>query len=613
MIQKLQALAKGTAGNSTGADVAESVNALIDKINNIEQISARISSVAAAKVLAISGDIKKDQFFSTASYHENQKRGGSLYQLKDAETASSRPTEDGGSIIHVGSDGLYFSAIFFNEISLSQFGASMNATNSPTIYENATSLANSGQVPLIIDGEYDFGGASANQSLPCTVKGEGVLNNIRIIVDFARDDSAKPKFAEFTLRSDDRSSAIVLRAARFLEIDSVLFWDLDDPITGDGEVNEIFHNIGLINIHDCSFIGCTDIIYFPAENHSIRPYNDLKFTNNIVWFAKRYVIYADQLDGLTYSNNLTHFDKGEPQSKNHIHIKNGEQVVIGGGNTYFNGGEETVYCEDVTSIQISGTQRLWHPGQNKPASGYKFVNQQTKFLNLMIGEGSHFEKPSLHMVEVEANNGLVKIGHLSGVIDVNTRYHETDNPGGFYFGAENLDEIDHYGIYSPYNAQVITCQDTLKFINVTNALINLQNHIARFNETQEYRANRAISGRTSGQRTFSINALQTLCRVFNSEGGNGYGAGELLINVYSSTGKSATYKFLVSNDTSGGSLSLIGSAGHVDGVASDDPSFQFGIYPASGDLFVSRIGEVVNGEFDFHVFGFGDVYPRFLF
>ena len=217
------------------------------------------------------------------------------------------------------------------------------------------------------------------------------------------------------------------------------------------------------------------------------------------------------------------------------------------------------------------------------------------------------------MIEFDVVNGLVQIGNISGVIDVCIAYDPVDNPTGFFYGPEDLAAIPHYGIKSGAGVEVITTQKNLKWQNATGNLLDIANSIEKFGETQTYETVKCIKGRSWDTRTFSINALQTLCRLFDSTQANGYCSGELLINVYAAaTGKRAAYKFLVSVDEFGGSLSLLGEAGHTDGVAADDPAFIFGLYPASGDIFLSRKTETVAGDFDFYVHGLGDVYPRFL-
>ena len=133
---------------------------------------------------------------------------------------------------------------------------------------------------------------------------------------------------------------------------------------------------------NCKFIACNSPCKFTATNPENRPFNDIQWKGNENWFCKEYGFYAEQLDGLTYGSNLSHFNDNVTTAKNHISVTRGEQIVIGSGNTNFNCGEDGYYFEDTTHLQIGGANRFWHPGQNTPSSGIKAVNSSSYYLSL---------------------------------------------------------------------------------------------------------------------------------------------------------------------------------------------------------------------------------------
>lgn len=495
-----------------------------------------------------------------------------------------------------------------SDVSISSFGVSEGSINDPELYEKATSAAHSKGVALKIDGVYDFGGGTATQTAPCVVYGSGTILDLNINLDLTQDDEDSPKFIGVTYKSSDRTHSINLVSVRLLEVAGVKTYNVDYPFTSS---STDFHAVGLINFHDNVFYAAKSPIKLLTASPTNRPYNDFRITNNISWFCKESgMIEAEQLDGMTYANNLTHFDNDVSTAKCHIDITKGEHIVIGAGNTYFNGGEEAIVLTDTTSAQIGGVNRFWHNGQNVTSSCIKVENDSSHFLNLTIDGGLHFEKPSQHMINIQAENGLVRVGDVSGTIDVNIAYNATTNPTGFYFGTDDLATIDHYGIYSPLGCEVIADPKSLKFINATSKLLDIENDFPTF-ESQTFHGHRNVSGVTKATKSISTNAATTLVRVFNSEQSNGDGSGEVLVTAYGPTGKSAVYKLLVSVDDSGASITTLGSAGKTSGAAADEPSFTFGVY-AGGDIHITRVAATPSGDFDFIIHARGDMYPRNL-
>ena len=485
--------------------------------------------------------------------------------------------------------------------------ADADAVNSATAYDNALTYADSIGAALVVNGDFDFAGESATHDKYVSVSGFGTIRNLTINVNLAPDDSKKVAFKDFSFISDDGTDTINLIRSKSLEIGSVNFVNVDYPISSTATT---FHYVSLTNVHNCRFFGCDSPIYFDTANAGNRPFSDLIFVNNVIWFSKVYGIYANQLDGLTYSDNLSHFDDNVSTSKNHLCVEKGEQIVIGSGNNFFNCGEEAIKMTNTTSCQIGGSQRFWHNGQNVTSSAVKFANDGSHFLNLTIDGALHFEKPSLHMIEVQATQGLVKIGEMSGVIDVRIAYNASTNPTGHYYGPDDLNGITHYGIYAPLGCAVASSQENLKFINSGGTLLNIGNSYPT-TETLKYSGVRNVAGVTKTTKTITTNAATTLFRVFDSLQTNGDASGEILINAYGSTGKRATYKLLVCVDTTTASIALVSSVGKTAGAAADEPSFTFAI-AWNGDVSATRVASTPSGVFDFVIYGQGDLYPRNL-
>ena len=92
-----------------------------------------IATLDEAITLAISGGIKVGAVFETAERVSGTKRGGAKYRLKDAILAESRPAEDLGIYIHVGSSGLYFQAVLTErKVTAELYGAILDGNNDDT-------------------------------------------------------------------------------------------------------------------------------------------------------------------------------------------------------------------------------------------------------------------------------------------------------------------------------------------------------------------------------------------------------------------------------------------------------------------------------------------------
>lgn len=100
------------------------LSASLGQVSTREQIRDCVVNVATLKNLVLKGAIKVGEFASTSEYGPDPGEGANNYKICDALTANNRPPEDGGSIIHVGSEGLYLEGLFPGGIIwVAQFGA----------------------------------------------------------------------------------------------------------------------------------------------------------------------------------------------------------------------------------------------------------------------------------------------------------------------------------------------------------------------------------------------------------------------------------------------------------------------------------------------------------
>lgn len=602
---------KPIGGTFTGA---QAIDAMINaKRLQATKPAATVQTLANALTLAAS-EMITGELITWREYHDGTGVGRNTAALLDAGSAEARPPADGGSVFHVGAEGLYLKGLFPDDVGLSKFGMDLSGTIGAEGYEAAIKYAYDNGKAVIIDTDIHGGYTTATHAYHVVVKGSGKITGLTIEVDMIEDqDDVRSDFEGFQFASlVSRSDTIRFVKGRNVSLSRVKFIDLEKPISGVADENTPFHSIGLIEVANCKFIACDHELELSATHPQNRPYNDIQWRDNQNWFCKQYGIKADQLDGLTYDANLSHFDKGLTTSKNHLCIAYGEQIVIGAGNTCFNSGEDSYLFINTTFIEIGGSNYLRYGGQQVPSSGIKVVNDAAHYLTMTVGGGVHIEKPTLHLIDIQAPNGVANISGVNGSIDYRVAYDAETNPGGhFYDDGVNLGALAHYGINAPLGCEINADVKNLKYINSGGTLLNIPNNYP-LPETQMYHGARAMDGKASGSRTITTNASVTLCRIFDSLQTNGDGSGELLVNVYSSTGKRATYKLLVCADTNtAASITQLAAIGSTSGAAADDPAFTFGIY-AGGDIYVNRIGSTVSGTFDFVVQGQGDVYPRFL-
>lgn len=82
-------------------------------------------SVQALKDAVASGVRLPGQYATTDSYVAGEGRGANRYLIVDAGSSANRPADDNGSVIHVGTGGLYLKGLFAYGVHIDQFGASI--------------------------------------------------------------------------------------------------------------------------------------------------------------------------------------------------------------------------------------------------------------------------------------------------------------------------------------------------------------------------------------------------------------------------------------------------------------------------------------------------------
>lgn len=99
----------------------------------------------------------------SATYHPGLYLGGNLYLVEDAGSASARPSSDGGTIIHVGSNGLYLKGLFTDgKYRLTQFGGGRGNQSEDTAAAQA--MIDAGMTHCLLDennNEYELLGLVA--------------------------------------------------------------------------------------------------------------------------------------------------------------------------------------------------------------------------------------------------------------------------------------------------------------------------------------------------------------------------------------------------------------------------------------------------------------------
>lgn len=146
----------------TNAELTASLDAITGTADNAKAETDRLKLIKPAAegnslsdliALAIAGEIEVGSKANTVEYFDGSGIGGNRYVLKDAGSSGARPAADGGSVIHVGTNGLYFLALFLNGVFIEQFGAVQSeVTDSSVAVQAAIDFASSsGRLKIFAD------------------------------------------------------------------------------------------------------------------------------------------------------------------------------------------------------------------------------------------------------------------------------------------------------------------------------------------------------------------------------------------------------------------------------------------------------------------------------
>lgn len=117
-------------------DILGTSDVTFEELNDrVESSVKTASTINAAVSLVESGKIPVGSAVNTLEYHTGTGVGGGSYQLIDAGDAGSRPSEDGGKVVHAGSDGLYLSFVG-NLPSPEQYGVLTDGTDSTAEFKS---------------------------------------------------------------------------------------------------------------------------------------------------------------------------------------------------------------------------------------------------------------------------------------------------------------------------------------------------------------------------------------------------------------------------------------------------------------------------------------------
>jgi len=116
--------------------------------------SSIIKAQTLADAVALAPLVPINTVIQTVEYNSGTAIGGNTYQVLDAGSSGARPAEDGGSVFHVGSAGLYIKTIFLgSKIDVHSFGAIAGfASDSAAAITAADLYAATNSKTLVING-----------------------------------------------------------------------------------------------------------------------------------------------------------------------------------------------------------------------------------------------------------------------------------------------------------------------------------------------------------------------------------------------------------------------------------------------------------------------------
>lgn len=462
-----------------------------------------------------------------------------------------------------------------------EFGLTTAGINTTAKLLAAISECNSIGAALGIGGTLDFGDAEVVVTDLCDIFGAGGFKNLRFVINQTASDTLKQiNGVTISTQAQGGDHGFVLKKGRFIDFINIKAKDVESVIKGETNPASVFHGIGSITISNMNAINVGRMVDLRHDAADPYAYNDFKFTNNRGWFTRYGGFYAEQLDGLQFSDNLLHSERNTVTHTNHLYVKAGEWVNIGGANTYFEGGKEAVLLEDVGSVSIGGNNVIAFCGQQTPASGVKVNNAgSSKFLNLSVSDGCiSVEKPTLHGLEIVAPSGSMHVATISANVDLRAGDAGTRRT---YFGSTPLNSIAHFGV--SVSGGCAAYGDTQS----KGLLIDAAGISSRLLDSNTSTASRANIARmdnksAAASATLTVNIASGVAttligpRSYQSNDPNTPCSGKLTVQAYNATGtKSAVYELLYKRNSGSSADVLEISHLHDASIVADTPAFTF--------------------------------------
>ncbi|WP_214626115.1 hypothetical protein [Paenibacillus agaridevorans] len=496
-----------------------------------------------------------------------------------------------------------------------EFGLSIGSINDTATLINAIQECYNNGLTLGVSGVLDFGDAELVIDTPCDIWGSGWFKDLRFIIGGATNGDLWARIDGIGVISSAAGGdhGFVVRKGRFLDFLNIRARLVDTVIRGESYTNTGRHTVGLITIDNLNALDVGSMVKLIKQGGDLYAFNDIKIQNSRGWFLRDYGTYIEQIDGLVYADNYTHFGRNMPTSKNHLRVQDAEWLNIGGTNTMFEGGEEAVYISEVGQLAIGGSTLIGLTGQNRPASALKIANS-SKFLSASIADGAiKFEKPSLHGIEISSPSGMIHMGTTQGAIDA--RIGSNASPS--YFGTTDLSTIEHYGVsISGGVAAYGECQSDGLFINGGGVSSKLKdrNESTALRTNMKKLGNRAAVASVTVTATVPENTGTTLIGPTDMSTISGHtptGA-EIFVQAYNADGsKVAVYHLLYRRASATvaevKTVSFSEEASIIDGT----PAFSWGT-SSSGSLQIfpkskTGGGGTVTGSFTFIISSIGGV------
>jgi hypothetical protein len=486
------------------------------------------------------------------------------------------------------------SAELKKHIRVSQFGNNLAAA------QKAVNLAIARGAELEVDITVECGGGILKVLSPLGISGIGTLKDCVLQVGVSGPQVKWYKrWHQFTMAG--AGSKIHLLGARNLDIEVTLN-GCNIGIHGQATAASEFHSVGHIDLTGCRYIDCMRDVFIENPTPTVLVFNDFTMGQQYSINPREYHFFAQQMDGISYTQPTILFFNGVATKKNAIRIQNSEWVNISGPGNIFGAGEEAILLEEAGSVNIEGISAVFS-GALAIKSALRIVNSASKFPTVVIS-GFKGEKPSSHVIEIEAPGGWAGvISGSSGTLDENAGPEAGANQT--YFGSVPLNSVPHFLVKTDATATRGTAHGN-QGTHIKLGGLSLPLESSTPGSFLDAHHPVQHTGYDCFKRTVPVaGASVTIMRLEDSEGSQTTFGGVVTMVAKNAAGtKSATYQLCVN----GLSITLISETGSTTGAAADDPSFVWSV-SASKTLQASR-KNLTAGTFDFYATCVGDVRLR---